>query len=124
MSETIFGRRCCDAMRTSLPILIAAVAFCVSASLERAHAASLTVTPGARVVHKVPAKTKVVVTEPWVKPWVPSPWGPRWTANSWAWAEYDLHRFRPNCGYRAVPKYARWTGHDWLEQRVFTCHKT
>ena len=100
-------------MRKSLTLAIAA-AMCATVSVDVARAADLTVSKRTRTT------SIVIPDERPTKRWKPSPWGPRWTANSWAFAEYD--RFEPitYCGTRPL-REPFWTGNDWVGPRRPFC---
>jgi hypothetical protein len=98
-----------------LTLAIVAAAVCATASLDIVRAAELTVTPRTRI-------TKVYIPdERPTKPWKPSPWGPRWTANSWAYAEFDLFERITYCGTRPM-RDPYWTGNDWIGPRRPFCY--
>jgi hypothetical protein len=98
-------------MRKTLPIAMLIMAAGVSASFDVAHAASLGA-PAVRTVYYGP-------DEP--RPWVPSPWGPRWTASPPVVPQFNHFPREPMCGWRPVRGFSNWTGLDWVEPRVYHC---
>jgi hypothetical protein len=99
-------------MRKSSLLVMVVAATGVSASFDFAHAASLSIAPAVRTVHYAPDGAK---------PWVPSPWGPRWSATPSVVAQFNHFPRQPMCGWQPVKGYPNWTGLDWVEPRVYRC---
>jgi hypothetical protein len=102
-------------MRKSLLIVTVAAATGVSASFELAHAASLDTASAVRSVRTV----YYAPDEP--RPWVQSPWGPRWTATPEVVPQFNHFPRQPMCGWKPVKGFSHYTGLDWVEPRVYHC---